>query len=175
MRNTLLDRQHRTLAGEMATRYAREELGLPVANVMAPHRLEEWKRNCEALKRAAEKNNGKVAAGEDCLETIFPKNKKFKRGTEVDRTGTIGVVCLDAEGHLPAVTSTGGAGFEIPGRVSDSATCFSNFANSECAVACTGIGEHIIEDGAAVKTHTRVVDGMPLQKAVRELLHWRNQ
>ncbi len=81
-------------------------------------------------------------------------------------TGTIGVVALDDHGHICAATSTGGAGFEVPGRVGDSPTVAGNFASSVMGISCTGIGEHILNNATAVKIHTRVEDGSTLQAAV---------
>ena len=81
-------------------------------------------------------------------------------------TGTIGVVVLDNRGNIVALTSTGGAGFETPGRVGDSPTVAGNFASNVMGISCTGIGEHIINQAVAAKVHTRVLDGMPLQQAV---------
>jgi L-asparaginase len=80
-------------------------------------------------------------------------------------TGTIGCVVQDRKGRLAAATSTGGKGFEIPGRISDSATIAGNYANEYCAISCTGVGEDIVSGGLATKIVTRVTDGMPLEKA----------
>ena len=80
-------------------------------------------------------------------------------------TGTIGCVVQDRKGRLAAATSTGGKGFEIPGRISDSATIAGNYANEYCAISCTGVGEDIVSGGIATKIVTRVTDGMPLEKA----------
>ncbi len=82
--------------------------------------------------------------------------------------GTVGCVALDAEGRLAAATSTGGKGFEIPGRVSDSATVAGNFANRIAAVSCTGVGEDIVNAGIAAKIVTRVTDGLSLTEANRK-------
>jgi L-asparaginase len=81
-------------------------------------------------------------------------------------TGTIGVVVLDDNGVICAITSTGGAGFEVPGRVGDSPTVAGNFASQIMGVSCTGIGEQIVNKAIAAKVHTRVCDGMSLQQAV---------
>jgi len=87
--------------------------------------------------------------------------------------GTVGCVALDRNGNIAAATSTGGKGFEIPGRVSDSATAAGNFANQFAGISCTGVGEDIVSSGLAVKIVTRVSDGMSLaaasQKAFQEL------
>jgi len=87
--------------------------------------------------------------------------------------GTVGCVALDRKGNIAAATSTGGKGFEIPGRVSDSATAAGNFANQDAGISCTGVGEDIVSSGLAVKIVTRVSDGMSLaaasQKSFQEL------
>lgn len=84
------------------------------------------------------------------------------------KTGTIGCVALDSDGRLAAATSTGGKGFEIVGRVSDSATVAGNYANQFCGVSCTGVGEDIVNGAVAAKIVTRVTDGMPLREAVEK-------
>lgn len=80
-------------------------------------------------------------------------------------TGTVGCVALDNQGKLAVATSTGGKGFEIPGRISDSATVAGNYANEICAVSCTGVGEDIVSGAVAAKIVTRVTDGLPIQLA----------
>lgn len=79
--------------------------------------------------------------------------------------GTVGCVALDKNGNIAAATSTGGKGFEIPGRVSDSATVAGNFANGFAGISCTGVGEDIVSAGLSVKIVTRVTDGMSLAQA----------
>jgi L-asparaginase len=79
--------------------------------------------------------------------------------------GTVGCVAIDAQGKLAVATSTGGKGFEIPGRISDSATVAGNYANAHCAVSMTGVGEDIVSNATAVKIVTRVTDGMPIREA----------
>ncbi len=82
--------------------------------------------------------------------------------------GTVGCVALDKEGYIAAATSTGGKGFEIPGRVSDSATVAGNFANGFAGISCTGVGEDIVSAGLSVKIVTRVTDGMTLEEASKK-------
>ncbi len=79
--------------------------------------------------------------------------------------GTVGCVALDDAGNLAAATSTGGKGFEIPGRVSDSATVAGNYANEYAAISCTGVGEDIVSASLASKIVTRVSDGFSLTDA----------
>jgi L-asparaginase len=77
-------------------------------------------------------------------------------------------VALDVLGNLAAATSTGGKGFEIPGRVSDSATTAGNYANACAGVSCTGVGEDIVSGALASSIVTRVTDGMPLALATEK-------
>jgi L-asparaginase len=79
--------------------------------------------------------------------------------------GTVGCVALDTNGKIAVATSTGGKGFEIPGRISDSATVAGNYANAFCGVSLTGVGEDIVSNGTATKIVTRVTDGFTLQEA----------
>jgi L-asparaginase len=80
-------------------------------------------------------------------------------------TGTVGCVALDNNGKIAVATSTGGKGFEIPGRISDSATVAGNYANEFCGVSLTGVGEDIVSNATAAKIVTRVTDGFVIEKA----------
>ncbi|MED5475105.1 MAG: isoaspartyl peptidase/L-asparaginase [Candidatus Neomarinimicrobiota bacterium] len=84
--------------------------------------------------------------------------------------GTVGVVALDKYKNLASGTSTGGIGGELPGRVSDSATIAGNYANKYAGVSVTGIGEHIINAGVAVKICTYLELGMDLKSAVKKII-----
>ena len=79
--------------------------------------------------------------------------------------GTVGCVALDKNGNLAVATSTGGKGFELPGRVSDSATIAGNYVNKNCGVSCTGVGEDIVSGAVAAKIVTRVTDGFSIKDA----------
>lgn len=86
------------------------------------------------------------------------------------RTGTVGCVALDANNFTAACTSTGGRGFEAPGRVSDSCTPAGNFANMHGAVSCTGVGEEILDAAVAASIGIRLEDGMSLENAVTKVV-----
>lgn len=79
--------------------------------------------------------------------------------------GTVGCVALDKDGKLAVATSTGGKGFEIVGRISDSATVAGNYVNEFCGVSLTGVGEDIVSNATAAKIVTRVTDGFALKDA----------
>lgn len=105
-------------------------------------------------------------AGFENFSTEIPQRRKeFEEKIKNGGKGTVGCVAMDSEGKLAVATSTGGKGFEIVGRISDSATVAGNYANRFCAVSCTGVGEDIVSNATAAKIVTRVSDGMPIEKA----------
>lgn len=79
--------------------------------------------------------------------------------------GTVGCVVLDSNGKIAVGTSTGGKGFELVGRISDSATVAGNYCNAYCGVSLTGVGEDITSGAVAAKIVTRVTDGFTLKDA----------
>lgn len=104
--------------------------------------------------------------GFENFSTEIPQRKKeYEEKLKTGGKGTVGCVVIDKQGNLAAATSTGGKGFELPGRISDSATVAGNYANSICAVSCTGVGEDIVSNATAAKIVTRVTDGMSLEDA----------
>ncbi len=96
---------------------------------------------------------------------IPQRRKEYEEKLKNGGKGTVGAVAIDKLGKLAVATSTGGKGFEIPGRISDSATVAGNFANKFCAVSCTGVGEDIVSNATATKIVTRVTDGLTLENA----------
>src|SRR6478672_1775299 len=104
--------------------------------------------------------------GFEQFSTEIPQRRsEYEAKLAATRVGTVGCVALDADGKLAAATSTGGKGFEIPGRISDSATVAGNYANAHCAVSTTGVGEDIVSNATAAKIVTRVTDGFTLEEA----------
>ena len=101
----------------------------------------------------------------DYSTEIPQRRREFEDKIKNGGKGTVGCVALDQNGRLAAATSTGGKGFEIVGRISDSATVAGNYANRYCAVSCTGVGEDIVSNATAAKIVTRVTDGMNLEAA----------
>jgi L-asparaginase len=100
------------------------------------------------------------------FSTETPERRaEYEAKLAASRLGTVGCIALDKDGKLAAATSTGGKGFEIPGRISDSATVAGNYADGNAAVSCTGVGEDIVSAGLACKIVTRVADGMSLEAA----------
>ncbi|SDL72419.1 isoaspartyl peptidase/L-asparaginase [Chryseobacterium taihuense] len=114
-------------------------------------------------------SGAKIYASEHGFEnfsTEIPQRRsEYEAKLQNGGKGTVGCVALDKDGRLAVATSTGGKGFEIPGRISDSATVAGNYANEFCAVSCTGVGEDIVSNATAAKIVTRVTDGLSLKDA----------
>lgn len=102
-----------------------------------------------------------------CTE-IPQRRAEYEANVKSLGTGTVGCVALDALGNIAVATSTGGKGFELVGRISDSATVAGNFANEICGVSCTGVGEDIVSGAVAAKIVTRVTDGQSLEMAFKK-------
>jgi L-asparaginase len=106
------------------------------------------------------------ANGFEQFSTEIPQRRsEYEAKLAATRIGTVGCVALDKNGKIAVATSTGGKGFEIPGRISDSATVAGNYANEFCGVSLTGVGEDIVSGAVAAKIVTRVTDGLTLEKA----------
>ena len=104
--------------------------------------------------------------GFEVFSTEIPQRRaEYEAKLKATGTGTVGCVAFDKDGKIAVATSTGGKGFEIPGRISDSATVAGNYANANCGVSLTGVGEDIVSGSVATKIVTRVTDGFTLEKA----------
>lgn len=104
--------------------------------------------------------------GFEAFSTEIPQRRaEYEAKLKSLGTGTVGCVALDAKGKIAVATSTGGKGFEIPGRISDSATVAGNYSNAFCGVSLTGVGEDIVSNATATKIVTRVTDGFSLEDA----------
>jgi L-asparaginase len=104
--------------------------------------------------------------GFEVFSTEIPQRKaEYEAKLKSIGIGTVGCVALDSDGKIAVATSTGGKGFEIPGRISDSATVAGNYANAFCGVSLTGVGEDIVSGAVATKIVTRVTDGFSLEAA----------
>lgn len=89
------------------------------------------------------------------------------------KRGTVGVVALDAEGHVAAATSTGGTTAKRWGRVGDSPVIGAGTyaADAGCAVSATGAGEYFIRLAAAHRISALVeLKGLSLQAAADQVV-----
>ena len=104
--------------------------------------------------------------GFEVFSTEIPQRKaEYESKKNSLGIGTVGCVAFDKNGKIAVATSTGGKGFELVGRISDSATVAGNYANKFCGVSLTGVGEDIVSNATAAKIVTRVTDGFTLENA----------
>ena len=140
-----LQRRRARVIASPAVELLARQLGMPLSANLTERRVRRW---VSALK-------GKqfhAFAGE-------------QRGGAVPPADTVGCLVRNAAGRLVAASSTGGRGFEFPGRVSDSCTVAGTYASKYAAVAATGVGEQIVDDALASRLEARVRDGMSLADA----------
>jgi beta-aspartyl-peptidase (threonine type) len=87
-------------------------------------------------------------------------------GSKFVEGGTVGAVCRDADGRLPAATTTGGMRGQAPGRVGDSPLIGAGtWADERVAISCTGDGEAFIRVGVARLIAALVAGGSDLSDA----------
>jgi isoaspartyl peptidase/L-asparaginase-like protein (Ntn-hydrolase superfamily) len=134
------DGRHVLLAGEGALRFARER-GLETCDPQAlvlPLRVAQ-------LQRARDEQ--RISLDHDERHDLIER-----------RSGTVGAVARDRDGHLAAATSTGGMTNKLSGRVGDSPLigCGTFADDATCAVSATGHGEHFIRSVLAHDVHARM-------------------
>jgi L-asparaginase / beta-aspartyl-peptidase len=72
--------------------------------------------------------------------------------------GTVGAVVKDKAGRLAAATSTGGLLNKMPGRIGDTPLIGAGtWADTRCAVSCTGQGELFIRANVAADVTSRIL------------------
>ena len=107
------------------------------------------------------------------FESLKELQKKERKRTYSDNTGTVGCVALDKYGNLCAGTSTGGMTNKKYGRIGDSPLIGAgNYANNQtCAVSCTGHGEFFIRLGVAKDISAMMeYKNVPVQDACRDAI-----
>lgn len=90
--------------------------------------------------------------------------EKYRQRLEGKYT-TVGVCALDEQGRLFSGTSTGGVGYETPGRMSDVATPCGTYVSDKIALSATGAGETIINSAILPKLAGLLDYGIPLDQA----------
>ncbi len=137
--------EHVLLVGEGADRLARD-----LALEQSPAGYFITAERAEQQRRAAA--SGKVTLDHDPL---------YNGPEPSDKTGTVGAVARDANGHLAAATSTGGMTNKHPGRVGDTPVIGAGTwaENQSCALSATGHGEFFLRSALAFDVHARMVYG----------------
>jgi beta-aspartyl-peptidase (threonine type) len=111
---------------------------------------------------------------EQCEPSYFvtehQRDRLTQAGSDFER-GTVGAVCLDAQGELIAGTSTGGRRGQMPGRVGDTPLIGAGtWADAHLAISCTGEGEAFIRAAGAHQVAVRLAAGASLAEAAAATL-----
>jgi L-asparaginase len=122
------------------------QLGLPVESQVTAPRLLRWHEKAQKSSWVPSDPKGPVVAKGDACDTV-------------------GCLLRTSSGELFAGTSTGGRGFEFPGRISDSGTVAGTYATRHAAISATGVGEELVDDALAARLETRCRDGLSLQES----------
>ncbi len=163
--------EHVLLAGEGANLFAKE-VGVEFADdayFFTEHRYEQLLKAREAgivqLDHTAEEPELVEASG----STILPVDSDSQVRTPKP-IGTVGAVACDASGYLAVATSTGGMTNKKFGRVGDTPIIGAgNYADSLCAVSCTGHGEYFMIGVTAYDVAARMkYKSLSLEDAARE-------
>jgi len=144
--------------------YNAEELKNP--SIIADFLLEKRDRNVDGT--GSDILRIKLGIGRTNLVT--EKQLKLWQKKIEGKTGTVGAVAIDKNGNLFAGTSTGGKGFEFPGRVSDTPTPAGNFATPNIAISATGKGEQILDINLCGAIAYKFSTGETLFNAIHESL-----
>lgn len=88
---------------------------------------------------------------------------------QLSEQGTVGAVAVSADGRFAAATSTGGRPGQPPGRVGDTPIPGAGaWANDNCAVVATGLGEAFVMAGFSRLVCSRSAGGDDLEEALSE-------
>lgn len=157
------DTPHHFLCGDGASRFARM-LGHPEYDAVTDKARANHARTLEQLRSAQQAMPG--ASNAD-FERFWNYEVPYNvRGAEA--CDTVGAVARDAAGHFAVAGSTGGSTPALLGRVGDTPLIGSGFyAGPLGAIACTGIGEHIMRHLLAREVYQWIADGMALGDALQ--------
>ncbi|MEP6849560.1 MAG: isoaspartyl peptidase/L-asparaginase [Acidobacteriota bacterium] len=137
--------EHVLLAGEGANKFA-EQMNV----ALEPDEYFFTENRWQQLQEA-------IASGTVQLDHALSEPGKVATGSNPRSKGTVGAVACDANGHLAAATSTGGMTNKKFGRVGDSAIIGAGtYADSTCAVSCTGHGEFFMLGATAYDVAARM-------------------
>ena len=121
--------------------------------------------------RAFARNYGYAEVKDPDNYYLIPVGVTKDELTDSTAHGTVGAVALDQAGELSAATSTGGTFGKLEGRIGDTPLIGpGTWADDDVAISCTGTGEHIIRAGGAVSIACAFKAGVPLDKAINDML-----
>ncbi|MFC4159851.1 isoaspartyl peptidase/L-asparaginase [Chitinimonas lacunae] len=170
----ITDTPHVLLVGQGAEEFARR-IGLHSPFEPSVKAQRKFREYIAEMKKAHDDDEGAEDTEEDDGKTLVRKFWNFPTSWQaaVDRAGhgTVGAVARDEAGHFAVAVSTGGSPPALYGRVADTPLIGCGFyAGQHGAIACTGIGEHIVRNMLARTVYEWIISGTPLQAALERAI-----
>ncbi|MFL6699826.1 MAG: isoaspartyl peptidase/L-asparaginase [Vitreoscilla sp.] len=167
------DTPHHLLVGAGALEFAKK-LGLHSPFPPTESALAEYREQVDELRKSPQQTSGDAedSEGDDGKAAIrqfwnFPGS--WQAAADAAAHATVGAVARDGQGGFAAAVSTGGSMPALLGRVADSPLIGCGFYAGEAgAIACTGIGEHILRHMLAGRIYAGLERGIPLRTAIEE-------
>jgi N4-(beta-N-acetylglucosaminyl)-L-asparaginase len=174
---------HVMLVGEGAEQFAREQ-GVKCApeTPLHPEMLAAWQQWLKDKKYASQINreNASIHSALAGQHTPTMKESHINHGGAAGNTpiggehnhDTIGMLVLDARGHLAASCTTSGMSYKMHGRVGDSPIIGAGlFVDGEVGAAvCTGVGEIAMRTVASFLVVEKMRGGATAQQACEETI-----
>ncbi|KAI6647130.1 N4-Beta-N-acetylglucosaminyl-L-asparaginase [Oopsacas minuta] len=143
---------HTLLAGESATNFAVESLGLQKTNLTTEYSSKMWKNWLEAdcqpnywynVYPDSKKSCGPYSIQKSYSNNLKKSKEHMPKGEQPISHDTIGMIAIDSKGKIATGTTTNGLIHKIPGRVGDSPIMGAGaYADSSVGAAvATGDGD----------------------------------
>lgn len=144
-RRVMQDTPHTMLVGDGALQFAQEQ-GFEKINLLTPEAEADWKKWLE--------------------------KSKYQPVINIENHDTIGLVVLDANGHLAGSCTTSGMAYKMRGRVGDSPIIGAGlFVDGEVGAACaTGLGEAVVRTAGSAVIVELMRQGASPQEACEEAI-----
>ncbi len=150
---------HVLLVGEGALQFALSE-GFPKETLLTPESDQAWQEWLKTAKYKPVSNSEVNTYGSGPSAT--PGDK--------DNHDTLGILAIDAEGHLSGACTTSGMAWKMRGRVGDSPIIGAGlYVDDEVGAATsTGVGEEVIRNVGSFLVVELMRQGRPPQQACEE-------
>jgi len=167
------DTPHHLLVGVGALEFAKR-LGLHAPFEPTPKAKQQYREVLKAVQNtkaapSADVPDSDSDEGRATLRQFWNFPGDWQQAADRSAHCTVGAVARHPDGGFAAAVSTGGSMPALLGRVGDSPLVGCGFyAGDAGAVACTGIGEHILRHNLALRVYLELERGTPLRQALRE-------
>lgn len=167
------DTPHHLLVGVGAVEFAKR-LGLHRPYEPTASALQAFREQHEAIQNAPERTSGSAEDtldddGRAAIKQFWNFPGSWNDATDQWTHNTVGAVARDASGRFAVALSTGGSMPALQGRVGDCPMIGCGFyAGPAGAIACTGIGEHILKHMLASRIYAALERGIGLRRAIED-------